>query len=159
MLFVALAAALLQTPAVGAPPAPVLTIDGVGAKAVTLDAAAFAELPHATATTTIHDARLTCSGVWLADLAAAAGVATGDLVRGPALATVVVARAADGYRVAFSLGEIERSLGHSSVLVADRCNGAVLPDADGPWRLIVAGDTRGARSVKALERLSIVAVP
>ena len=159
---VALVFALLSTHVALPPPpapAPVLTVDGAGARPVMFDAAAFAALPHATATTTIHGAMLTCSGVWLADVVAAAGVTTGAAVRGSALAMVVVARAVDGYHVVFSLGEIERSLGRGQILVTDRCNGAALPDGDGPWRLIVAGEIRGARSVKALERLSVVAVP
>ena len=156
---VALALAFAATAAAAVAPGPVLTVDGAVRHAVRLDAAAFAALPHATATATIHGTMLTCTGAWLADVVAAAGVPTGDAVRGPGLATVVVARATDGYRVVFSLGEIERSLGRGQVLVADRCNGAPLPDGDGPWRLIVANEVRGARSVKALERLTVAAVP
>ena len=140
-------------------PAPILTVDGAVPRPVLFDPAAFAALPHAAATATIHGTMLTCTGAWLADVVAAAGVPTGDAVRGPGLATVVVARAADGYRVVFSLGEIERSLGRGQILVADRCNGAPLPDGDGPWRLVVANEVRGARSVRALTRLSVVAVP
>jgi DMSO/TMAO reductase YedYZ molybdopterin-dependent catalytic subunit len=160
MLRLALALALttpLAAPAMHA--APVLAVDGAVPRPAIFDPAAFAALPHATATATIHGTMLTCTGAWLADVIAAAGVPTGDAVRGPGLATVVVARAADGYRVVFSLGEIERTLGRGQILVADRCNGAALPDGDGPWRLVVAGEVRGARSLKALERLSVVAVP
>ncbi len=162
MLSIALALALSASAALPVPhaaAAPVLTVDGVGTRAVLFDAAAFAALPRATATATIHGAMLTCTGAWLADVVAAAGVPTGEAVRGAALANVVVAHAADGYRVVFSLGEIERTLGRGQVLVADRCNGAPLPAGEGPWRLVVAGEVRGARSVRALERLTVVAVP
>jgi DMSO/TMAO reductase YedYZ molybdopterin-dependent catalytic subunit len=161
MLRLALAFALTAPPAAPATHAvaPVLTVDGAVPRPALFDAAAFAALPHASATATIHGTMLTCTGVWLADVVAAAGVPTGEAVRGPGLAMVVVARGADGYRVVFSLGEIERSLGRGQILVADRCNDAPLADGDGPYRLVVANEVRGARSVKALTRLSVVAVP
>ena len=136
-----------------------LVVDGAVSHPLALDAAGFAALPHAQLTATVHGALLTCSGVWLTDLAIAAGVPTGEALRGAALASVIVAAGADGYRVAFSLGELDRSLGRAQILVADRCNGAVLPDGDGPWRLVAAGDIRGARSVRALVHLTVAAVP
>lgn len=124
----------------------------VMAGSVPFDAAARAGLPQGSATLAAHGEQTQCEGVWLGDLLARAGVPTGDAVRGPALATMVVAEAADGYRVVFSLGEI--TLGKTSVLVADRCDGKPLTDADGPMRLVVPGDTRGARSVRQLRSLS-----
>lgn len=36
-------------------------------------------------------------------------------------------------------------LGNAPVIVADRCNGAALPDADGPFRIVAAGDNRDPR--------------
>ncbi len=160
MLRLALALALTTAP-IGVPHAPgatVLAVDGAVARPLVLDAAGLAALPRAQVTATIHGVFLACSGAWLADVLAAAGVPAGEAVRGPALALAVVARAADGYRAVFALGEVDRSLGRARILVADRCNNAPLAD-DGPLRLIVAGDLRGARSVKALNRLSVVAVP
>ena len=165
MLRVAVAFALAASTGVPGPaaaPLPanatVLVVDGAVPRPLRLDAGGLAALPRAQVTATIHGAFLNCSGAWLADVLAAAGAPSGEAVRGPVLATAIVAQAADGYRVVFSLGEVERSLGRARILVADRCNGAPLAD-DGPLRLIVAGDLRGARSVKALTRLSVVAVP
>jgi len=71
----------------------------------------------------------------------------------------VVAEARDGYRVAFTLGELDPLLGKAQVVLADRCNGAMLPEADGPFRLAVAGDTRGARSVRQVVSLRLAEVP
>ena len=160
MLRLALAVVLTAPLAAPLPVArAVLTVDGAVPRPAIFDASAFGALPHASATATIHGTMLTCTGAWLADVIAAAGVPTGEAVRGPGLAMVVVARAADGYRVVFSLGEIERSLGRGQILVTDRCNGAALPDGEGPWRLVVANEVRGARSVRALTRLSVVPVP
>lgn len=124
----------------------------VMAGSVPFDATARAGLPRGEATLAVHGGKTRCEGVWLGGLLAKAGVATGNAVRGPALATLVVAEAADGYRVVFSLGEV--TLGKTEVLVADRCDGKPLAEADGPVRLVVPGDARGARSVRQLRSLS-----
>lgn len=71
----------------------------------------------------------------------------------------VVVEARDGYLVAFTLGELDPLLGKAEVVQADRCNGAMLDAEDGPFRLAVAGDTRGARSVPQVVTLQLVAVP
>lgn len=44
-------------------------------------------------------------------------------------------------------------------VLADRCNGTMLGEADGPFRIAVAGDTRGARSVRQAVSLRLSAVP
>lgn len=124
-----------------------------------VDAATLARLPAASATLTAHGQTQACSGVWLADLAAAAGLPAGEALRGPALATLIVAEAADGYRVAFSLAEIDAKLGNHPVLVANACGGKVLTQADGPLRLVVPGEVRAARSVRQVRALRVVALP
>ena len=100
-----------------------------------------------------------CTGVWLADLAAAAGLPAGEALRGQTLTTLIVAEAADGYRVAFSLAEVDPKLGNRSVLVANACDGKPLVEADGPLRLVVPGEVRAARSVRQLKALRVVAAP
>ncbi|PZN97119.1 MAG: molybdopterin-dependent oxidoreductase [Alphaproteobacteria bacterium] len=126
--------------------------------AIPFDAATRAALPPATATLVAHGTSQVCTGVWLGDLIARAGLPGGEALRGTALHTVVLAEAADGYRVVFSLGEIDAALGKTPVLVADRCAGQALGAADGPVRLVVPGDRRGARSVRRLVRLRAIEV-
>ena len=123
-----------------------------------VDAATLAGLPVANATLTAHGKNHACTGVWLADLAAAAGLPTGEALRGPALTTMIVAEATDGYRVAFSLAELDPKLGNRSVLVASACDGKALPQADGPLRLVVPGEIRAARSVRQLRALRVVSL-
>jgi hypothetical protein len=135
MLFVALAAATIAVP---------------------FDAATRSALPAATATLTAHGTSQQCTGVWLRDLVAGAGVPSGETVKGPALAITVAAEAADGYRVIFSLGELDAKLGKAAILVADHCDGKPLPDRDGPVRLVAQGEARGARSVKQLVRILVI---
>ena len=124
-----------------------------------LDAAALARLPAASAVLTAHGQSQLCTGVWLADLAAAAALPSGDALRGPALTTLIVAEAADGYRAAFTLAEIDRELGNRPVLIASQCGGKPLAGEDGPLRLVVPGEARAARSVRQLRRLQIVILP
>jgi DMSO/TMAO reductase YedYZ molybdopterin-dependent catalytic subunit len=124
-----------------------------------LDATTLGKLPAARATLTAHGQSHACTGVRLADLAAAAGLPAGEALRGPALTTMIVAEAADGYRVAFSLAEIDPKLGNHKVLVANACDGKALGEADGPLRLVVPGEVRAARSVRQIKALRVVALP
>lgn len=80
-------------------------------------------------------------------------------MRGKLLSTIVVATGRDGYRAVFTVGELDHMLGNAPVIVADRCDGATSADADGPVRLVAAGDKRGARSVRQLDLLTIVELP
>ena len=121
-----------------------------------LDAAMLARLPAASATLNAHGQSVPCEGVWLRDLAAATGLPAGEALRGPALSTLIQAEAADGYRVLFSLAEIDAKLGAKPVLVATRCGGKPLAAEDGPLRLVVPGEVRAARSVRQLQRLKII---
>jgi hypothetical protein len=126
---------------------------------VPFDPATRAALPTATATLSAHGTSQSCAGVWLRDLVAKAGVPHGDAVKGAALVVTVSAEAEDGYRVVFSLGELDAKLGNAPILVADRCDGKALPEGDGPVRLVAQGETRGARSVKQLTRIVATTAP
>ena len=108
---------------------------------------------------TFHGERQVCSGPLLADVLARLGAPVRGDVRGEALVTVVVVEARDGYRVAFTLGELDPLLGAAPVVLADRCNGTMLDEADGPFRIAVQGDQRGARSVRQAVSLRLSAVP
>jgi hypothetical protein len=95
-------------------------------------------------------------GVLVAELLRRAGAALGAELRGNALATYVLARAADGYQVVFSIGELDPALTANEIIVADTVDGAPLPDTQGPFRLVAPRDRRGVRSVRLLERLELV---
>lgn len=152
----AAAAALCASAASAAGPG--LTIRGAG-NAVTLDAAAFAALPHETLTVSDHGRRRTYSGVPLGVLAAKVGAPAGETLRGPLLSAAWVARAADGYRVALSVGEVDAGTGARKAIVADAEDGAPLSARDGPFKLVVDGDLRPARSARMLQSLELVPLP
>jgi len=98
-------------------------------------------------------------GVLVRDLLAKAGVPSGMETHGHGMMLGVVATAAaDNYHVLFSLGEIDSGFGNAQILVADRVDGQPFDATHGPLRLIVAGDKFGARWVRMLTSLTVVAV-
>lgn len=127
--------------------------------AVPVEPALVEGLPTRTVTITHHGETQACTGPLLADVLARLGAPAGAQLRGPALLMAVVVEARDGYRVAFTLGELDPLLGKGEVVLADRCNGTALGEADGPFRLAAAGDQRGARSVRQVASLRIVEIP
>jgi hypothetical protein len=116
-------------------------------------------LPKREVTIAFHGDKQVCTGPLLADVLAKLGVPARGDVRGAALMQAVVIEAQDGYRVAFTLGELDPLLGAAPVVLADRCNGAMLGEDDGPFRIAVEGDQRGARSVRQVVSLRLVAIP
>ena len=77
-------------------------------------------LPRLPAMLVAHGKTLACEGVRINDLLARAGVPAGEALRGPALATVVIATGKDGYRVVFSLAELDAKLGNHGRLIEGR---------------------------------------
>ena len=101
----------------------------------------------------------TYEGVPLAVLLQQAGVPHGEQIRGPWMAACVVAEAADGYRVVFSLAELDSGFLDSEVLVADTMNGAPLAANEGPFKLVAPHEKRPARWVRMLKSLTVVQIP
>ncbi len=97
-------------------------------------------------------------GVLLSNLLKQAGVPQGTQLRGAAMAKYVVAEGSDGYRVTFSIAELDSSIQDSDVIVADTLNGTPLGDKLGPLRLVVPRDKRPARWVRTLRSIKVVNV-
>jgi hypothetical protein len=135
-------------------PAAIVLTGTDGARA-TLSAADIAALPRVSVTATIHGATHTFEGPPLTALLARIGAPSGDQLRGPALRHVVLVRARDGYMVALSLGETDAAFRTTGMVLADRIDGAPIEEADGPFRLIVEGDLRAARSVRMVDAIEL----
>lgn len=97
--------------------------------------------------------RYTGADLWslLSDL----GIQTDPAARNDQVNRYVLATAADGYRVAFALGELSPTLGHKGSLLAYAENGGPIGAEDGPFRLTAPGDVRGGRYVSQLVRLDV----
>lgn len=110
-------------------------------------------------TVTVHNphsnADETYEGVELADLLAKYGAALGKDLRGAALANYVLATGADGYRVVYSLAELDPSFHPGDVIVADMMDGKPLDARTGPFRLVSTEDKRPARGVRNLVSLEV----
>jgi DMSO/TMAO reductase YedYZ molybdopterin-dependent catalytic subunit len=98
-------------------------------------------------------------GVLVEDLLQKAGVPQGEQLRGQAMATYVLVEAADNYRVLFSLAEFNSSFQDSEIIVADTMDGAPIPGALGPFRLVAPHEKRPARWVEMVKSITVVRVP
>ena len=107
-----------------------------------------------------HDNKTeTYEGVLLEELLKRAGVAQGEKLRGALMATYVIAEAEDGYRVVFSLAELDSGILDSDVIVADTMNGESLAPKQGPFRLVAPHEKRPARWVRMLKSITVVRAP
>jgi DMSO/TMAO reductase YedYZ molybdopterin-dependent catalytic subunit len=146
------------TPALATASASELRINGAVATPLVLSVGDLKKMPRKTLSVlNPHDKKNeTYEGVLLAELLQRAGVPHGEKLRGPALATYVVAEAADGYRVVFSLAELDSGILDSDVLVADTLDGAPLGGQLGPFRLVAPHEKRPARWVRMLKSITVV---
>ena len=98
-------------------------------------------------------------GVPLSALLEKAGVPHGGEMRGPWMASYLRVDAADGYRVVYSLAELDSDFLDSGVIVADTMNGAPLGPGEGPFKLVAPHEKRPARWVEMVKSLTVVRVP
>ena len=97
-------------------------------------------------------------GPALRELAARAGAPAGDALRGAAMALALLAQAPDGYRVAYTLAELDPQFGARQAIVALAQDGKPLSAHDGPLRIVVQGDQHRARWIRQLSELRVVQV-
>jgi DMSO/TMAO reductase YedYZ molybdopterin-dependent catalytic subunit len=147
-----------QVPAQTPAPATQLTIAGDVTTPLTLTIADLKKMPRKTvAVMNPHEKKMeTYEGVLLEDVLHRAGAMQGDQLRGLALSMYVVAEAADGYRVVFSLAELDSAFSESDVLIADTMDDAPLNATIGPLRLVAPHDKRPARWVRMLKSIKVV---
>jgi hypothetical protein len=128
-------------------------------KATAFSVEAFGKLPRQTVKTNDPAGTpATYEGVSLAEVLRAAGVTLGKDLKGPLLANCLVVQAADGYRVVFSLPEIDPDITDHVVLLADRKDGKPLDAKEGPYRLVVPHDKRHMRWVRQVTKVAVQTV-
>jgi len=126
-------------------------------KQVTYSVSELKSLPHITISVkNVHtDAQETYSGVRVADLFAKLGTSLGKEMRGKAMANYVLAVGSDGYKVIFSIAEIDPEFHPGEIIVADEMNGKPLDANSGPFKLVATEDKRPARWVRNLVSLEL----
>lgn len=95
------------------------------------------------------------AGVLLRDFLARAGVPAGHDLHGKNMTRFVVVDAADGYRVVFSLAELDASFNDRDVIIAETRDGTAFTAHEGPYRLIVPGEKRGDRWVREVTAIDV----
>jgi hypothetical protein len=123
-----------------------------------LSAAQVSNLPHTTVKVLDHDVPAQFDGVSLASLLSVAGVQLGDKLRGPRMTEVLLVEAADGYRAVFALAEVDPAFTVRDIILADKRDGKPLDVKEGPFRIVAPGDKRGARWVRQVSGLRLIAV-
>ena len=98
-------------------------------------------------------------GVWegtaVHEVLRAADVQLGPALRGKTLANFLLVEAADGYRVAFSLAEIDSGFSDLVFLLADQRDGKPMSEHEGMLRIIVPHEKRHARWVRQVASISV----
>jgi DMSO/TMAO reductase YedYZ molybdopterin-dependent catalytic subunit len=146
------------TSAVTAPPATV-TVGGEVSTPLRLDAAALRKLPHHAFDASEHGSTAHWDGVAVAELLRAAGAPLGEALRGRNLALYVRISAVDGYRVVYSLAELDPAMHDGDVILADLRDGHALDAKEGPFRLVAKDDKRPARWVRQVVAIDLLAAP
>jgi hypothetical protein len=138
-----------------------ISVTGLAGEKLTLTAADIAALPHQAVTLPLEGGRSdACEAAPLSAILAKAGAPQGKALKGPELADVVEVGAADGYRVALALAETDPLMRPTpSVFLADRCNGGAMAAPVGPFRLIVLGEGRPARSARQVTSIRVLRLP
>lgn len=151
VLFCALSPAIPAEPDV-----PVVTIILHGSSHVTHTMSALKSMPAVSVR--VRDelgSHAEYTGVPLSELLAASSVEFGKAVRGERLAEFVLISAADGYRVLFSIAEVDPAFRSRTILLCYGKGGSALPEKEGPLRLVVADEDRHARWVRQVTTIEV----
>ncbi|QUD86066.1 molybdopterin-dependent oxidoreductase [Phenylobacterium montanum] len=150
-LALALAAALALP---GAVLAQTLTVQGADGHSVTLTDAQLRD-QHRVSVTVPWGEHHTYAGAPLGDLLALVGAPSDARLHGPALDQVVLVTGSDHFMGVLAIAETSKAMRDAPVILADEEDGKPLDAKQGPWRLIVGGDLKPARSVRMVTTIEL----
>lgn len=134
-----------------------IALTGLAGEKAQLTAADIAALPHQAVTLQLEGKTEACDGVPLSLILAKVGAPQGKALRGPEMADAILVGAADGYHVALALAEADPLMrGEDQIFLADRCSGGPMAPPEGPFRLVVVGDKRPARSARQVTSITLL---
>jgi len=138
-------------------PAATLKVEGKVATPLALSGADLKAMPRKIVkVVNPHDKKTEVyEGVLLSDIFRKAGAPMAHDLRGATMTTYVVAEASDGYRVIFSMAELDSDFTDADAIVADTVDGTPLGPNEGPFKLVVPHDKRPARWVRMLQSLTV----
>jgi len=130
-------------------------VEGEVTHPLQLSLADLAKMKRVEIRATEHGTEHRFSGVALSDILQQAGVTMGPQLRGKNMAQYLLAKAADGYEVVFSLPELDSAFTDRVIILADQVDGAPLPANKGPFRLVVPGEKKPARWIWQVTTLAV----
>jgi DMSO/TMAO reductase YedYZ molybdopterin-dependent catalytic subunit len=133
-----------------------LTIGGDVAKPRTLTKDDLAKMARTTVSLNDHGKGTSYEGVLLYDVLKQAGAPLDSQLTGKALASYVLAEARDGYQVVYTLTELDPAFTSNKIIIADTADGKPLSETQGPFRLVVPQEKKPARSIRMLEKITVV---
>lgn len=131
-----------------------VTLRGTDGREAVVTAAEIAAMPHVALRGPGREAAV-YEGVPLGALLGKVGAPQGAALKGQAFALAIVARAKDGYTTVLALAETDPATREGGVVLADRRADGPLKPEEAPFRLIVGGDLRPARSARMIERIDL----
>lgn len=131
---------------------PAVTVTNRSEPPMVFSAAEIEKLPHVELRTSKDRVY---GGVSLAELLRRTGVIWEGKCS-PLLTCYVLVEGADGYRVLFSVPEIDPGQCHKMVILADRCNGKPLDIAEGPFQTIEEDAKQKGRWVRHAAKITLV---
>jgi hypothetical protein len=145
--------------AMAAQPSDHLDLHGLDGSTFHITPAELKVMPHKTIS--VFNAHIkkqeSYSGVPLADLLLKVHAPVGDALKGKLFATGVLAEGTDGYKVLYSIAEVDPVMHTGDVIVADTVNGEPLTTT-GAFQLINTEDKRPARWVRNLDSITVIPV-
>ncbi len=157
-IFALVLAAACSAAQTGEAPAP-LSVTGLVKTPLQLTAADLAKMPRTSAIVKDQGRDVKYDGVLVYDILKQAGAPLDKELTGKNLAVCVIATARDGYRVVYALAEFDPGFTDNRMIVADTIDGKPLFGYQGPFRIVAPQEKKGARSIRMLQKLDVVAVP
>jgi hypothetical protein len=135
---------------------PYITIEGEVKNKMVLLSDDIDKLPKTTIAAKDHSGKKQIySGVEIGILLKNAGVTLGEELRGENLIKYLMVTAKDGYHVIFSLAEVDPTFTNRKIILANRKNGEVFSNDEGPFQIIIEGEKRLARNVRQVVSLKL----
>ncbi len=134
-----------------------VNIGGDVEKPFKVNTASFSAMKQISVRVTANDGRQhEYTGVLLYDLLTQAGAIPNKQLKGKALTKYVLVTAADGYQIVIALPEIDPAFTDKTIILASKEDGEDLAANFGPYRLIVPGDKKPARSAMRVVSIDVL---
>ncbi|WP_454803273.1 molybdopterin-dependent oxidoreductase [Mucilaginibacter phyllosphaerae] len=134
-----------------------VAIGGDVAKPFQITAATFAQLKQVTVKVKAKDGREhEYTGVALYDILTKAEAVPNNQLKGKSLTKYILVSAADGYQVVLALPEVDPAYTEQTIILANKQDGDDLAANLGPYRLMVPGDKKQARSAMRVISIDVL---